>query len=87
MGVFEKDLAASTLLAVPELYSKGQRSSGFNIKVYLGWMFMASAESILIFFVMLGLYGQIAFTKDNSLFAMGVLTYSACVIMISIKMQ
>lgn len=87
MGVFEKDLAASTLLAVPELYNKGQRSAGFNIKVYLGWMFMASAESILIFFVMLGLYGQIAFTRDNSLFSMGVLTYSACVIMISIKMQ
>jgi phospholipid-translocating ATPase len=47
MGVFEKDLAASTLLAVPELYTKGQRNGGFNFRVYLGWMFMASAEAMV----------------------------------------
>ncbi|KAI9840762.1 MAG: hypothetical protein M1837_001336 [Sclerophora amabilis] len=87
MGIFEKDLAASTLLAVPELYTKGQRSGGFNIKVYLGWMFMASAEAMVVYFVMFGLYGQTRFTTDNGLFAMGVLTYSACVILISAKLQ
>ena len=40
MGVFEKDLAAATLLAVPELYVKGQQNGGFNVKIYLAWMFM-----------------------------------------------
>lgn len=38
LGIFEQDLRASTLLAVPELYTKGQRSGGFNLKIYLGWM-------------------------------------------------
>jgi len=87
MGIFEKDLAASTLLAVPELYTIGQRNGGFNIKIYLTWVFMACSEAIVIFFIMLGLYGQILFTKDNGLLAMGALTFSACIIFISMKMQ
>ncbi len=87
MGTFEKDLAASTLLAVPELYNKGQRSAAFNLKIYLGWMLMAASEAIIIYFVMFGLYGEAMFTMDNGLYAMGVLTYSACVTMISTKLQ
>jgi phospholipid-translocating ATPase len=87
MGIFEKDLAASTLLAVPELYTKGQRDGGFNIKIYLGWMFMAASEAMVVYFSMLGLFGQVAFTEDNSLFAMGDLTFTACVILINLKMQ
>ena len=80
-------MAASTLLAVPELYSRGQRAAAFNVKVYLGWVFMAASEAMIIFFVMLGLYGDIRFTNDNGLYAMGVLTYSASVILISTKLQ
>jgi phospholipid-translocating ATPase len=87
MGIFEKDLAASTLLAVPELYTKGQRDGGFNLKVYLGWMFMAASEAMIIFFSMLGLFGMVAFTQDNSLFAMGDMTFTAAVIVINLKMQ
>ncbi|KAI9755089.1 MAG: hypothetical protein M4579_004428 [Chaenotheca gracillima] len=87
LGIFEKDLAASTLLAVPELYTKGQRSEGFNIKVYLGWMFLAASEAMVVFFVMLGLYGQAIITLDDSLYAMGVLTFTACVVIIAAKIQ
>jgi phospholipid-translocating ATPase len=87
MGVFEKDLSASTLLAVPELYTKGQRNGGFNFFVYLGWMFMASAEAMVVYFCMLSLYGQAVFTKDNSVYAMGTITFTASVILIALKMQ
>lgn len=87
MGIFEKDLSASTLLAVPELYTKGQQNGGFNIKVYLTWAFMASSESIIIFFIMMAVYGQILFTKDNGLHAMGTLTFTAAIVFISLKMQ
>ncbi|KAF2202777.1 phospholipid-translocating P-type ATPase [Delitschia confertaspora ATCC 74209] len=87
MGIFEKDLSASTLLAVPELYTKGQRNGGFNFKVFLGWMFMASSEAMVVYFCMLGLYGQAILTDDNGLFALGDLTFTACVILISLKMQ
>lgn len=87
MGIFEKDLSASTLLAVPELYTKGQRNGGFNFKVYLGWMFMASGGAMVVYFCMLSLYGEALFTEDNSIFALGSITYTACVILISAKMQ
>ncbi|KAF2025190.1 phospholipid-translocating P-type ATPase [Setomelanomma holmii] len=87
MGVFEKDLSASTLLAVPELYTKGQCNGGFNFKVYLGWMFMASGEAMVVYFCMLGLYGQALFTEDNSIFALGSITYTAVVWLIALKMQ
>jgi len=87
MGVFEKDLSAATLLAVPELYVIGQQNGGFNVKVYLGWMFMASSEAMVVYFVMWGLYGHMGFTEDNSIYALGTITYTAAVVLIALKMQ
>jgi len=87
LGIFEKELAASTLLAVPELYTKGQRNGAFNFKLYAGWMFMASSEAMVVFFVMLGVYGQAIFTSDQGLFALGDLCFSAAIVVISCKMQ
>lgn len=87
LGIFEQDLAPATLLAVPELYSKGRRSEGFNFRVYFAWMFMAASESVVVVWVMLGLYGRAVFTTGQDLFSMGVLSYSACVILINAKLQ
>ncbi|KAL8703202.1 MAG: hypothetical protein Q9201_003621 [Fulgogasparrea decipioides] len=87
MGIFEKDLSATTLLAAPELYRFGHRNAGFSIRVYAGWIFMASSEAMVIYFLMLGLYGKAIFTLDNGLYAMGVLTFTACIIVIAAKMQ
>ena len=87
MGIFEKDLAASTLLAVPELYTIGHRNGAFNLFIYAFWVFLASTEAVIIFFIMLGLYGQALFTTDNDLFAMGALTFTACIIVIATKIQ
>lgn len=87
LGIFEKDLLPATLIAVPELYTKGQRGAGFNLKVYLGWMFMAAAEAMIIYFTMFGLFGKVDFTLDNGLFAMGDLTFTACIIVIVTKLQ
>ncbi len=87
MGIFEKDLAASTLLAIPELYSVGHRNGGFNLIIYAYWMFIASAEAMIVFFVMVGLYGQARSDNNSDLYAMGTLTYSACVVIIATKLQ
>ncbi|KAK4541025.1 hypothetical protein LTR36_008394 [Oleoguttula mirabilis] len=87
LGIFEQDLHASTLIAVPELYTKGQRSGGFNLKVYLGWMFMAVSEAMIVFFTMWGLYGTAIFALDQSLYPMGDMTFTACVIIIATKLQ
>lgn len=87
MGIFEKDLAASTLLAAPELYTFGHRNGGFSLRIYAGWIFMASSEAMVIYFLMFGLYGKSNFTLDNGLYAMGVLTFTACITVIATKMQ
>lgn len=88
LGIFTKDLAASTLLAVPELYTKGQRNGGFNIKLWAGWSFMATIEAAMIFFTMYGLFGMIQINpSDIDTFALGLLTFTACVIVINTKLQ
>ncbi|KAJ5835997.1 ATPase P-type K/Mg/Cd/Cu/Zn/Na/Ca/Na/H-transporter [Penicillium robsamsonii] len=88
LGIFTKDLSASTLLAVPELYTKGQRHGGFNIKLYLGWSFMATCEAVIIFFTMWSLFGLARVNpSDNDIFSMGLLTFSACIIVINVKLQ
>lgn len=88
LGIFTKDLAAPTLLAVPELYTKGQQHGGFNIRLYLGWTFMATCEAMIIFFTMFGLFENVLATYTGSdLFAAGLLTYTACVIVINTKLQ
>jgi phospholipid-translocating ATPase len=42
---------------------------------------------MILYFIMLTLFGNILFTDDNSLFAMGDLIFVSCIIFISIKMQ
>ncbi|PBP27981.1 p-type ATPase, partial [Diplocarpon rosae] len=86
LGIFEQDLNASTLLAVPELYMSGQTGEAFNFKVYLGWMFMAASESVIIYFLMFGLFGKAIFTNDQGLLAMGTLAFSGAVIFINTKL-
>ncbi|KEF53499.1 phospholipid-translocating ATPase [Exophiala aquamarina CBS 119918] len=87
MGVFEKDLSPSTLLAVPELYNIGRQNRGFNFKLYFWWAILGGFEAQIVYFVVWAVYGEAMFTRDQSLFALGVLAYSACVILISIKLQ
>lgn len=87
LGIFTKDLSASTLLAVPELYTKGQRHDGFNIRLYLGWSFMATCEAMMIYFTMFGLFGLAVTNTDNGVFPLGLLTFSVCVTVINTKLQ
>jgi phospholipid-translocating ATPase len=87
LGIFEKDLSPATLIAAPELYTKGQRGDGFNFKIFVAWIFMAVCEAMIVYFTMFGLFGHVVFTRDNSLFAMGDLTFTVCVIVIVTKLQ
>lgn len=83
LGIFEKDLRPSTLLAVPELYTLGQRNGGFNLVIYAGWVFMASTEAVLIFSLVISVYG----VPGPDIYSMGTLAFSACVIVINAKLQ
>lgn len=88
MGVFEKDLAPATLLAVPELYSYGRLSQGFKIfPNYIHWATLGAVEAMIIYFMMKTIYFDALFTRDNGLFASGTLAFTACVTLISLKLQ
>ncbi|KAL7625871.1 drs2 neo1 protein [Parahypoxylon ruwenzoriense] len=85
LGMFEKDLKAETLLAVPELYSFGQRSEAFNFKKYLAWSFSGAVDTVIIFMIVWGFYKDILFTENNSLFPLGQLAFTAAVVLINVK--
>ncbi|PQE14683.1 hypothetical protein CJF31_00007657 [Rutstroemia sp. NJR-2017a BVV2] len=87
LGIFDQDLEATTLLAVPELYSYGQRDQGFNIKKYFGWTFMAASEMVMIYFLSFGLFGEALFTEDNTLYSLGTLCFTAAVVIIVTKIM
>ncbi|KAF2763873.1 phospholipid-translocating P-type ATPase [Teratosphaeria nubilosa] len=47
-GIFEQDLKAETLLAIPELYVYGQRNMGLNLPKYIAWMVLATVEGMIV---------------------------------------
>lgn len=85
-GIFEQDLSAQTLLAVPELYAYGQQSRGFNVKLWLRWMLMAVVDSQIIWWMVYCLYGNVNVIKDQGLFAIGNLYFSIMVVFINVKL-
>jgi len=86
LGILEQDLSAATLLAVPELYSQGQRNEAFNIPKYFGWMFMATSEAMIVYFMLVSLYAWPALGRGNGIFAIGELGFTVCVVMINTKL-
>jgi len=86
LGIFDQDLSAETLLAVPELYTFGQRNQGFNFAQYFGWMVMGTAGSLVIFYTTYGVYIWSLFSNDTSLFAMGDICFTVAVIFINVKL-
>lgn len=86
IGMFEKDLDPSTLIAVPELYSAGRLYQVFNLKVFLFWMFLAALQSTGVAFMTFFCWGFTAL-KDNSTFPLGNAVFWALVIVINIKAQ
>ncbi|ODQ64620.1 hypothetical protein NADFUDRAFT_83556 [Nadsonia fulvescens var. elongata DSM 6958] len=86
IGAFEKDMNPATLIAVPELYAKGQQNQAFNFKVFAGWMVLACGQSALISFLSYNFYGLYAL-RDNSTYALGVIPFSVCIFLITLKLQ
>lgn len=84
-GIFEQDLPAETLLAIPELYAYGQKNQGFNMRKYWWWMLMGVCEGLGIYFLIYALYG-IHEMGDQGLFALGDLAFSVCVVFINVKL-
>lgn len=86
-GVWEQDLDAQTLLAVPELYVYGQRNMGLNIPKYVGWMIAAVSQGVGVWFaVWIGYGGVLGMVNDQGLYAIGDLAFTVGVIWINCKL-
>jgi phospholipid-translocating ATPase len=86
IGIFEKDLNPATLIAVPELYAKGQQNQGFGLLLFIGWMVVAASESVMVSFVTYYLYGFQA-VIDNTIYPLGVITFTSIILLITTKLQ
>lgn len=86
IGMFEKDLKPMTLLAVPELYTMGQKCQAFNLKIFLVWMLTAAGISVLITFLNFEIWGFTA-QSDNSIYPIGVINFTSICFLINVKCQ
>ncbi|KFG87700.1 P-type ATPase [Metarhizium anisopliae] len=87
MGIWEQDLSAETLLAVPELYVYGQRNMGLNAWKYARWMFLAAVEGVIAWYGVWAGYGWISPTaRDEGLYALGTLAFTVGVLWINWKL-
>lgn len=90
----EQDLSPETLLAIPELYTFGQRDEGINLKKCVAWLFMGTIDTVVIFFIVWAefQFNQVGFPNgfhnnphDNSLFPMGTLALTIIIVHINVK--
>lgn len=87
MGIWEQDLSAETLLAVPELYVYGQRNMGLNLWSYIQWMLLAAIEGVMAWYgVWAGYSWMSRQVRDNGLYALGSLVFTAGVLWINWKL-
>ncbi|KAI2637227.1 phospholipid-translocating P-type ATPase [Hypomontagnella submonticulosa] len=85
LGIWEQDLSAETLLAVPELYVHGQRNRELNIPRFVRWMAAAAAEGVLVWLGVWAAYSVFGQARDDALFAFGNLVFTVGVMWINWK--
>lgn len=87
MGIWEQDLSAETLLAIPELYVYGQRNIGLSIWKYTRWMLLAAIEGVAAWYGIWAGYARTAQgPKDEGLYALGSLAFTVGVLWINWKL-
>ncbi|SCV04301.1 LANO_0G09362g1_1 [Lachancea nothofagi CBS 11611] len=86
IGMFEKDLKPMTLLAIPELYSSGRLSEGFNLRIFLFWMLIAAVNSLVITFLNWKIWAISSLT-DNTIYPIGLINFTAIVTLVNVKIQ
>lgn len=87
MGIWEQDLRAETLLAIPELYVYGQRNMGLNLWNFVRWMFLAAVEGVICWYGVWAGYGWIVPSgRDNTLYPLGQLAFTVGVLWINWKL-
>ncbi|PHH51101.1 putative phospholipid-transporting ATPase DNF3 [Ceratocystis fimbriata CBS 114723] len=86
MGIWDQDLSEDTLLAMPELYSYGQRNKGLNQAKFLRWMLLGACEGAIAFYGVWAGYGRWIVEGDNNLYAMGSMSFTVGVLWVNWKL-
>lgn len=86
IGMFDKDLNPATLLAIPELYSKGVNNETFNLVVFIQWVLLAGTQSVSLCFILWHIYGFPALV-DNTTYPLGVILFTVFIIVINVKLN
>ncbi|KAI0869211.1 hypothetical protein GGS24DRAFT_171302 [Hypoxylon argillaceum] len=76
IGIWEQDLRADTLLAVPELYVHGQRNRELNFPRFISWITGAVIDGTLVWVLIWLGYNVFGRPRDDGLFAFGDLAFS-----------
>lgn len=84
IGMFEKDLRPSTLIAVPELYGKGVHNEAFNFPTFVMWVLLATSQTVCLSFMLYYLYGFETLV-DNTTYPLGVVMFTVFIIVINTK--
>lgn len=85
-GIFEQDLAATTLLAIPELYIHGQRNTSLHLPKALRWMLLATVQGMVVWFLAWAAFSVDRPGSDNGLFALGDLSFSLAIVFTNLKL-
>lgn len=86
IGMFDKDLKPSTLISVPELYSKGVKNETFNLIVFIQWVILAASQSTTLCFTLWYIFGFPALI-DNTTYPLGVIMFTVLIIIINTKLN
>ncbi|KAG5988698.1 hypothetical protein E4U43_004661 [Claviceps pusilla] len=87
LGIWEQDLSAETLLAVPELYVYGQRNMGLDLCKYIRWMLLGAVEGVIVWYGVWAAYGLVSpAARDEGLYALGTLVFTVGILWINWKL-
>lgn len=86
LGIFDQELSADYALAFPEIYSKGQRNTAYNFRIFLSWLMSALWQSALIFFIVCWGFGDRPGSSGQTLgmWAFGTVVFSAIVVTVHV---
>lgn len=87
VGIMDRDLSPTALIAVPELYRIGPENREFKLALFTQWICIAMLECLVISFLSYMFYGDQYEVRDNTLFPLGVTIYAAIVATVCIKIQ
>ncbi|CDF35807.1 unnamed protein product [Chondrus crispus] len=88
LGIFDQELTAEYALAFPEIYSKGQRNTAYNFRVFLSWILSAIWQSAVVFFVCFWGFGDIPQAGGQMLgmWAFGTVVFSVVIFTVHVML-